>query len=133
MQHFIAQHPQQSPQTIFSYKKFQRRLALLPGSRDPGGGPLLVVPLSPDPANHDLGGISATSNISKQFRGHSSCRDRGWVVVVDARNCPYRLVKPTVSTVRAALGNIRYLFIVRPEGFWEKQRVDCRKSQVDSQ
>ena len=62
-----------------------------------------------------------------------SCRDRGWVVIVDARTCPYRLVKPTVSTIRAALGNIRHLFVVRPEGFWDKNRVDCRKSEVDSQ
>lgn len=62
-----------------------------------------------------------------------SSRDRGWVVVVDARVCHYRLVKPTVSTVRATLGHIRHLFVVRPEGFWDKQRVDCRKSEVDSQ
>lgn len=63
----------------------------------------------------------------------NSCRERGWVVIVDARSCPYRLVKPTVSTIRAALGNIRYLFIVRTDAFWEKQRVDCRKSEVDNQ
>ncbi|XP_042876868.1 titin-like isoform X4 [Penaeus japonicus] len=110
----------------------ERRLAVLPGSRDPGGGPILVIPLPQDPALHDVGGISATIKYLKTIPSVSS-RDRGWVVVVDARVCHYRLVKPTVSTVRATLGHIRHLFVVRPEGFWDKQRVDCRKSEVDSQ
>ena len=38
----------------------ERRLAVLPGSRDPGGGPILLVPLPQDPNLHDVGGISAT-------------------------------------------------------------------------
>ncbi|MPC48701.1 SEC14 domain and spectrin repeat-containing protein 1 [Portunus trituberculatus] len=110
----------------------ERRLAMLPGSRDPGGGPILVISLPQDPTLHDSGGISATIKYLKTIPSLSA-RDRGWVVVVDARVCHYRLVKPTVSTVRAALGHLRHLFVVRPEGFWDKQRVDCRKSEVDSQ
>ena len=62
-----------------------------------------------------------------------SAKERGWVVVVDARHCPYRVVKPSISTVRAALGNIRTLYVIRPDGFWGQQRVDCRKSEVDTQ
>ena len=38
----------------------EKRLATLPGSRHPGGGPLLIIPLPSDPAHHDVGGISAT-------------------------------------------------------------------------
>ena len=38
----------------------EKQLAVLPGSRDPGGGPLLIVPLPLDTGAHDLGGISAT-------------------------------------------------------------------------
>ncbi|XP_068215232.1 uncharacterized protein [Palaemon carinicauda] len=110
----------------------ERRLAILPGSRDPGGGPILVIPLPQDPSCHDVGSISATVKYLKTIPSVSS-RERGWVVVVDARVCHYRLVKPTVSTIRATLGYIRHLFVVRPEGFWDKQRVDCRKSEVDNQ
>ena len=41
-------------------KLLEKQLALLPGSRDPGGGPVLIVPLPADSNQHDLGGISAT-------------------------------------------------------------------------
>ena len=62
-----------------------------------------------------------------------ACAERGWVVIIDARHCHYRHVKHAASTVKAALGNIRLLLVVRPDGFWEKQRVDCRKTEVDNQ
>ena len=59
--------------------------------------------------------------------------ERGWVVVVDARQCQYRYVKHATSTIKATLGNIRLLLVLRPDGFWDKQRVDCRKTEVDNQ
>ncbi|KAF2358744.1 hypothetical protein FHG87_010493, partial [Trinorchestia longiramus] len=112
--------------------QLHRRLAYLPGPRDAGGGPILVVPLPADPAEQDVGGISFTLKYLKTIPSKTSV-ERGWVVVVDARQCHYRQVKHAASTIRAALGNIRLLLVLRPEGFWDKQKVDCRKAEVDNQ
>lgn len=38
----------------------QKKLAYLPGPRDEGGGPIVVVPLPADQASQDVGGISFT-------------------------------------------------------------------------
>ena len=67
------------------------------------------------------------------FRDSVTSVERGWSVVVDARSCPHRHVKQAASTIRAALGNIRLLLVLRADGFWDKQRVDCRKTEVDNQ
>lgn len=51
--------------------------------------------------------------------------------IIDAQKCNWRSVKATVDTVTNSLDSkLRKLYVVRPDGFWDKQRLEnCAKSQ----
>lgn len=55
----------------------------------------------------------------------------GLNAIVDAQKCGSRSAKLTAEFVAEILGDkLKKLYIVRPDGFWDKQRLEnCTKSQ----
>lgn len=57
-------------------------------------------------------------------------RNAGFVVVIDAQKCPWRLARAHIRHVGVLLGtNLIKLIVIRPDAFWDKQRVEnCAKT-----
>lgn len=55
----------------------------------------------------------------------------GMNVIINGQKCGWRIAKATADLVSDFLGEkLRKLFIVRPDAFWDKQRLEnCAKSQ----
>lgn len=51
--------------------------------------------------------------------------------IIDAQKCNWRSVKSIVDVVTNSLDiKLRKLYVVRPDGFWDKQRLEnCAKTQ----
>lgn len=55
----------------------------------------------------------------------------GLDAIIDGQKCGWRAAKATIELVTNILGDkLRKLYIVRPDGFWDKQRLEnCAKAQ----
>jgi hypothetical protein len=54
----------------------------------------------------------------------------GISAIVDAQKCNWRVARIQIRHVTTLLGeNLKNLYVIRPEAFWEKQRVEnCAKA-----
>ncbi|KAF4518528.1 hypothetical protein B566_EDAN004272 [Ephemera danica] len=125
------------------------RLACLPGGRDRQGRPLLLV-AAPEPANSSSVCNASSSSASfssthstpppshgdvhelQATRDHCSCtetRRGGLAVLVDGQQASGRQVRASVRLVELTLrSDVAALLVLRPDAFWDKQRVDCTRS-----
>lgn len=62
-------------------------------------------------------------------------RQQGVTVVMDVQRSSWRLVRPCTRQVSVALGSsIANLLVLRPDAFWDKQRVDnCARMHKDGE
>ncbi|KAJ1525039.1 hypothetical protein ONE63_009885 [Megalurothrips usitatus] len=108
----------------------QARVALVPGCRDLGERPVLLVPV---PAENAPWTKERLDLVLRYFASIYSPETRraGLTVVVDARSGPWRSARVAVRQVGASLGpDLALLLVLRPAAFWDKQRVDsCARAQ----
>lgn len=74
--------------------------------------------------------ISLGTKQNKKTSSEETLKD-GLDAIVDGQRCGWRTTKTTVESVTTILGDkLRKLYIVRPDGFWDKQRLEnCTKAQ----
>ncbi|KAE8746088.1 hypothetical protein FOCC_FOCC007212, partial [Frankliniella occidentalis] len=108
----------------------QARVALLPGCRDAEERPVILVPV---PAENVPWTKERLDLVLRYFASTFSPETRraGLTVVVDARTGSWRCVRVAMRQVGASLGpDLASLLVIRPDAFWDKQRVDsCARAQ----
>ncbi|KAK2586836.1 hypothetical protein KPH14_009775 [Odynerus spinipes] len=111
----------------------ESKLAYLPGGRDREGRPLIVVNVPPElqPTTKPrlesiiLYFISIFSEETKKA---------GLVLIVDARRRAWRVARSCIRLSMMLLGSrATSVFVVRPDGFWDKRVDSCTKSYKDSE
>lgn len=96
--------------------------AYAPGGRDRQGRPVLTAWVGGPGDN--LG--AALRGVAAVFGADT--RAVGLCVLLDGRRCPWRVARAAIRVARQALGpDLGRLIVLRPEAFWENQRVDCTK------
>lgn len=61
---------------------------------------------------------------------------KGLTVIVDARKGPWKIARACIRQVNAVLTaeELAQLIVLRPDAFWDKQKVEnCTSSQTDQQ
>lgn len=112
----------------------QTKAACLPGSRDRDGRPLIIVQIPPElqPWTKD--------NLDLTLRYFSSIfnpetRRNGLTVLVDGQRNAWRVARACIRHIGFSLGpDLANLIVVRPDAFWDKQRVDnCTKTHKEGE
>ncbi|EEB18960.1 Hyaluronan mediated motility receptor, putative [Pediculus humanus corporis] len=112
----------------------ESKAACLPGSRDLEGRPLIIIyvptelqPWTKDNLEHTL---QYFSSIFSQ-----DTRRRGFTILVDCQKTPWRVARACIRHVRLSLGpDLASFIVLRPDGFWDKQRVDnCTKIRKEGE
>lgn len=105
--------------------------ARLPGGRDRQGRPILTAAVRAGPRIGD--GLGAALRGLVAALGPETRRN-GLTVLLDARRCPWRAARAAIRATSVALGpDMGQLIVLRPEAFWDNQRVDCTKVQKDGE
>lgn len=71
-----------------------------------------------------------------KFITSTTTRSRGLTAIVDARKGPWKVARSTIRQVNAVFltNELAQLIVLRPDAFWDKQRVEnCTSFQTDSQ
>ncbi|KAG8287889.1 S14 domain and spectrin repeat-containing protein 1 [Homalodisca vitripennis] len=112
----------------------ESRVAVLPGGRDKEKHPLIIVQA---PVENCSWSKDHLDEVLKYFNSIFSAdtRQQGVTVVVDAQRSSWRLVRPCTRQVSVALGSsLATLLVLRPDAFWDKQRVDnCARVHKDGE
>ncbi|KAJ8954874.1 hypothetical protein NQ318_016810, partial [Aromia moschata] len=110
----------------------QGRTVLLPGGRDKEGRPILLLTVPADSPPLDV--VPSLQYLLSILSKTS--RSRGITVIIDARRGPWKVARSCIRQVNAAFApeELAQLIVVRPDAFWDKQRVEnCTSSQTDNQ
>lgn len=103
----------------------QARIACVPGGRDRQGRPLLTATVG------DNLGVALRLLIAV-FSPET--RRNGITVLLDARRCPWRTARGAIRTTGLTIGaDLGRLIVLRPEAFWDNQKVDCTKVHKDGE
>ncbi|CAH0384233.1 unnamed protein product [Bemisia tabaci] len=112
----------------------QARVALVPGGRDREGRPILIVPAPPET---QIWNKNRLDTVLRYFASIFSpdTRRNGVCAIVDAQASSWRMARLVVRQVSETLGrDVSALIVLRPEAFWDKQRVDnCARSHKDGE
>lgn len=63
-------------------------------------------------------------------------RSKGFTVIIDARKGPWKVARTCIRQVNAVLTaeELVQLIVLRPDAFWDKQRVEnCTSAQIEKQ
>uniref|UniRef100_A0A1B0CIV4 Uncharacterized protein n=1 Tax=Lutzomyia longipalpis TaxID=7200 RepID=A0A1B0CIV4_LUTLO len=94
----------------------QSRSAFLPGGRDRDNNLLLVIPVPFE--LHPWTKPYLETSINDETK---SC---GFTVLIDAQKCSWRLAKIHMRATTLLGANLSTLIVIRPDAFWDKQRVE---------
>ncbi|XP_051163454.1 triple functional domain protein isoform X3 [Leptopilina boulardi] len=107
----------------------QERLAILPGSRDRRGGPVLVFPTTP---RRERAKPEDYRRLLQYLLTIPNDETRGlrFTVVVDMRGATWDSVKPILKVLHEHFHrSVHVAFIIKPENFWQKQRTSLAKQK----
>ncbi|XP_059614887.1 SEC14 domain and spectrin repeat-containing protein 1-B [Phlebotomus argentipes] len=101
----------------------QTRSAFLPGGRDRDNNLLLVIPVPFElhPWTKPFLETSIKYILSSLSDETKNC---GFTVIVDAQKCSWRLAKIHMKAASLLGANLASLIVIRPDAFWDKQRVE---------
>ncbi|KAF7988703.1 hypothetical protein HCN44_001276 [Aphidius gifuensis] len=107
----------------------EERLAILPGSRDRRGGPVLIFPTTvrrerakPEDYRRLLQYLLAIPN--------DEARGLRFTVIIDMRGGTWDSVKPILKVLHEHFHRSVYVvFIIKPDNFWQKQRTSLAKQK----
>ncbi|XP_021712081.1 SEC14 domain and spectrin repeat-containing protein 1-like, partial [Aedes aegypti] len=99
--------------------------AYIPGGRDRDGHPLIVIPV---PFYDNLpwmkGFLEKTVNYILSSLSSETIAN-GFAVILDAQKCSWRSTRQYIRHVQSLLGpNLDSFLVIRPDAFWEKNRVE---------
>ncbi|GAB0100258.1 SEC14 domain and spectrin repeat-containing protein 1 [Sergentomyia squamirostris] len=106
----------------------QTRSAFLPGGRDKDNNLLLVIPVPCElhPWTKPYLETSVKYILSTLSDETKNC---GFTVIVEAQKCSWRLAKMHMRATSLIGTNLACLIVIRPDAFWDKQRVEnCTKT-----
>ncbi|XP_021915283.1 SEC14 domain and spectrin repeat-containing protein 1, partial [Zootermopsis nevadensis] len=108
--------------------------ATVPGGRDLEGRPLLVVPV---PSETQFWNKDHLDTVLRYFIFIFSAETRrnGLTLVLDATRSAWRMARACIRQVEVTMGaDAAAIFVLRPEAFWDKQRVDnCARTQKEGE
>ncbi|KAG5897359.1 hypothetical protein JTB14_030242 [Gonioctena quinquepunctata] len=110
----------------------QGRTALLPGGRDKDGCPILLLTVPAESTPIDA--VPALQYLLSLFSETS--RSKGITAIVDARKGPWKVARSCIRQVNAVFSEeeLSKLIVLRPDAFWDKQRVEnCTSSQKNKE
>ncbi|XP_031348623.1 titin isoform X3 [Photinus pyralis] len=108
------------------------QVATLPGGKDKEGRPILLVTIPTEAAPADIG--PSLRYLLSVFSSENQARDV--TVVLDTRKGNWKTARSYIRQVNATLttSELAQLIVVRPDAFWDKQRVEnCTSTQTDGQ
>ncbi|KAL2729461.1 titin isoform X1 [Vespula squamosa] len=111
----------------------ESKLAYLPGGRDREGRPLIVVNV---PSELQPTTKPRLESIILYFLSIFSegTKKGGLVLIIDARYRAWRVARSCIRLSVMLLGSrATSVFIIRPDGFWDKRVDSCTKSYKDSE
>ncbi|KAK4877376.1 hypothetical protein RN001_009882 [Aquatica leii] len=119
-------------EVISNATELQEQVAILPGGRDKEDRPVLLVTIPSEAAPTHIG--PSLQYLLSIFSNES--RTRGVTVLLDTRKGHWKTARSYIRQVTTSLTakELAQLVVVRPDAFWDKQRVEnCTSVQKDSQ
>ncbi|XP_055539489.1 SEC14 domain and spectrin repeat-containing protein 1-B [Wyeomyia smithii] len=99
--------------------------AYIPGGRDRDGHPLIIIPV---PFYDNLPWMKGFLETTVKYILNTLSSDTiaaGFAVVLDAQKCSWRSARQYIRHVQSLLGpNLDSFLVIRPDAFWEKNRVE---------
>ncbi|CAH1113166.1 unnamed protein product [Psylliodes chrysocephalus] len=108
------------------------RLVTLPGGRDKEGRPIILITIPTDLPQIDA--VPALQYLLSLFSKAS--RSRSLTVIIDARKGPWKVARSCIRQVNVVFSpdELSKLIVLRPDAFWDKQRVEnCTSSSNEKQ
>uniref|UniRef100_A0A915HXP0 CRAL-TRIO domain-containing protein n=1 Tax=Romanomermis culicivorax TaxID=13658 RepID=A0A915HXP0_ROMCU len=102
----------------------EKAIAILPGSRDRSGGPIIIFLSHGDSTDFPFSDVASVLSYLAQIPDEK-CTSKGYTVVIDMRHAWIKYMKTILKACQHLLGNrIRQMIIVKPEQFLEKQKIN---------
>ncbi|KAF5301257.1 hypothetical protein FQR65_LT00957 [Abscondita terminalis] len=119
-------------ETTSNASELQDPVAVLPGGKDKAGHPILLINIPPEAAPGQIG--PSLQYLLSVFSNES--RTRGITVLLDTRKGHWKTARSYIRQVTSSLNpeELAQLVVIRPDAFWDKQRVEnCTSTQKDNQ
>lgn len=112
----------------------QTKAACLPGSRDREGRPLIIVHIPPELQPWTKDNLDITLRYFSSIFNPETRRN-GFTILVDGQRNAWRVARACIRHISLSLGpDLANLIVLRPDAFWDKQRVDnCTKSHKEGE
>ncbi|CAH0547513.1 unnamed protein product [Brassicogethes aeneus] len=100
----------------------QGKTVTLPGVHDKDGRPILLVTVPPETPPLDI--VIPLQYLLSIFS--NSSRSRGITTILDARKGPWKVARSCIKQITTVFesGELAHLVVLRPDAFWDKQRVE---------
>ncbi|XP_076464394.1 triple functional domain protein-like [Babylonia areolata] len=109
----------------------RERVAYLSGGRDKRGGPILTFPSHTHPERLKYDDLRRLLTYLASVPS-DEVREKGFTAVLDMRGSKWETVKPVLKALQECFpGNIHMAYIIKPGGFWEKQRTSLGSAKYN--
>ncbi|XP_070187687.1 triple functional domain protein-like isoform X2 [Littorina saxatilis] len=109
----------------------RERVAYLSGGRDKRGGPILTFPSHTHPERLKYDDLRRLMTYLASVPS-DEVREKGFTVILDMRGSKWETVKPILKALQECFpGNINMAYIIKPGGFWEKQRTSLGSAKYN--
>ncbi|KAL8612455.1 hypothetical protein ACOMHN_058583 [Nucella lapillus] len=109
----------------------RERVAYLSGGRDKRGGPILTFPSHTHPERLKYDDLRRLMTYLASVPS-DEVREKGFTVILDMRGSKWETVKPVLKGLQECFpGNINMAYIIKPGGFWEKQRTSLGSAKYN--
>ncbi|VDP05886.1 unnamed protein product [Soboliphyme baturini] len=107
----------------YDYVLYSQSLTGMGGSRDRENRPILIIPHHPDHSNYGYQDNLSVLSYLASVPGEKDVR-AGFTIVIDMRNAAIKQLKTILKVIQIVLyGKVARVLIVKPEQFFEKQRL----------
>lgn len=95
---------------------------IVPGGIDKEGRPIILVTVPQEPSSFEI--IAPLEYLLSIFS--AATRTKGFTVIIDARKGSWRASRSCIKQVSETFGpsELKRLIVLKPDGFWDKQRIE---------
>ncbi|KAF5297176.1 hypothetical protein FQA39_LY12191 [Lamprigera yunnana] len=118
--------------SVTNANELQDQVAVLPGGKDKDERPILLITIPAESAPSQIG--PSLTYLLSVYSDES--RNRGVTVLLDTRKGHWKTARSYIRQVTSSLTTeeLAQLIVIRPDAFWDKQRVEnCTSTQRDNQ